>query len=211
LQNGPDLGDRDLKEFVSGLERAAGAATLPDEGGKITRAARWVLDTLAGMTEAFQSSASGGFDKLGGLYTFLPVLEIRDERSAAEQVSPLQALKQFSGDEVKFADKGQFAGVIEQITGSISEKLSASGKECFAPVLDACTRVTHASNGAEFDAAVRDLRAAVAGLKDTSVEKELLDEALSSLKQHRPGLVSARDIPGAEKWNGFIHKMSSVF
>lgn len=184
-------GYRDLKDFVSDIKAGAERGTISDADGSIARAAQNVLDGQSKMTEAYSGSAIGGYDKLGGLYTFLPVSEVRNGSAA-----PLQLMAECATDN-NFADKNDIVHELEQLKTEVTEQVSDSTKAQFQPVIDTITKIKEAQDEGTFQSAMRGLGETVKALQGSDVDKELKDH-----------LLKAEDVSGADQWNEFIRQVS---
>ena len=184
-------GHRDVKDTVSAIKTGSENGTIPDGDGSIGRAAKTVLDSQGKMTEDFKGSPVGGYDKLGGLYTFLPVREVRNGAAA-----PIQLLIECSGNN-DLADKNGIVRELEQLKTEVSEQLSDAAKKQFQPVIDAIPKIKAAQDADAFQSAMRGLKETVKQLPGSAVDKELKDHQLKT-----------EGINGADRWNEFIQTLS---
>lgn len=195
----PDTGNRDLKEFMTTIKTAAENGVIPDPDGSIVRAVQKVLDAQAKMTTNFEKldcSKVCGKDTRSGLYTLLPVREVRDGLPPG-----LKYLLADSSEstENSFANKERVLAFLEHTTTEISAKLSDSAKLQFQPVIDAINKIRAAQTAQDFRAEMRALNNLARRLEGTNIYKELKDH-----------VVKAETISGANKWNRFVREIAGV-
>ncbi len=181
---------RDLNEFVQSIKTAAANGELSDKDGALAKAAESLIEAQNQLTDSLSLSKAGGYDKLGGLYIFLPVKEVREGK--LDGPMGLNWLEAASKRPV--TDRERLTGKIELVVEDIHGKLSEGAKEEFKPVVDMLNKLKEAATDTEFKSALLELNKVVVALKTSIVGKEL-----------RELLVHREDVPGCSKWNDFVH------
>jgi len=208
-----DISSRDVAEFCQSLKQAVDNGSIQDTDGSIKRSADAVLAAQSDMTSAFHVDHSSTYDQLGGLDTFIPGTETRDDQAKAAQMSPVKTLSEASSPQRAadaYENRDKVVSQFEGMTKQFAQGLSPDGQKAYAPVVDAVKQLQEASTKEDFDKAFQGLHHAAESLTGTAAEKEMLDHEVTLLRQFKSGLVSDRDVPGVPHWNQFVHEMAGL-
>jgi hypothetical protein len=185
-------GRRDLKQFLMGLQDAAQSGTL-QHADEISQSLERVFAAEGELTEDVQGSVAGGYDKLGGMYVFLPDRNFRNGESDGQM--GLHRLIQITERESK--DRVQIANNLQAISNEIVQNLTLPSQNKFRPVFEAIENLKAVTDDAEYQDAIRDINSSVQGLLGTDVERELRDRLLSNER-----------VPHSDQWNAFIQSFA---